>query len=435
MAEALETWFAKTIQYDQRPPQAAWHFPVHLAICFISTALPLGKKIRLFLILPVVLYNTLIQITYTTGAVKDDYFNALRFLIFTLTFVDHLIIGPTIKGEEARYIRSSPPSPPSPPQQNGTHDKIKPKASHHDGQALSECNTFRERLIWTTRLFTTWRGMGWNWQINKLPANPDVHLLRGQAALRHLRRLAKYYIRHAMCLYIMTFTQTLLARQWGDDTNWRWQKLALDILLIWSAQLWMIDSSKFMHHMLATLTLTTNLCSPSDWPPLWGKISNAWSVRQVWGEAYHQFFRRTFEVYSNLFASALGLRKGSFASRYTKLYASFFVSTLIHWWFSFCGAADEQGNFRYFMSQAVIISFEDFVRWAWRGATGRKESDALTRFEKIFGHVWTFCWFTYSMPIQVFFEMGTIEPLPIELDLRDLGRRHALMLIQRGGVW
>ena len=146
MAELLENWMARVIPYGQRPPQPAWHLPVHIAICFLSTALPLGKRVRAFFILPIVLYNTLLRITYTTGAQKDDYFNAMAFLIFTLNFMDHLVVSPLIKGEDARYIGSE-----------RTQDLSKPKPSRHDGQALSDCATSQERLIWTARLLTNWR--------------------------------------------------------------------------------------------------------------------------------------------------------------------------------------------------------------------------------------------------------------------------------------
>jgi hypothetical protein len=88
----------------------------------------------------------MLPITYTTGAQKDDYFNAMAFLIFTLNFVDHLVVSPLIKHEDARYIGSEK-----------TQDISKPKPSEHDGQALSDCADFQERLIWTARIFTNWR--------------------------------------------------------------------------------------------------------------------------------------------------------------------------------------------------------------------------------------------------------------------------------------
>ena len=276
--------------------------------------------------------------------------------------------------------------------------------------------------------------MGWNWQINKLPANPDVRSSRAQAIWGHLRRLNRYFMRRSILLCTLSFARAALQikQQSIDDrelSNWltQLQIMGLKVVVIWSAQVWTMDMSKIMNHALATITIALRLCSPADWPPLWGNLTDCWCVRQVWGETYHQFFRRTFDLYSNLFASSLlKLRKGSFASRYTKLYAAFFISTCIHWWFSFCGAADEQGNLEYFMGQAVAISVEDLVRWCWRNATGRNQSDELTKFERLVGYVWTFCWFTYSMPIQPFFDMGTIQTLPIEWDTSELGRKFAL---------
>ncbi|KAF2166715.1 hypothetical protein M409DRAFT_22771 [Zasmidium cellare ATCC 36951] len=430
LVQSLERLFASLVPYGNRPLQPAWHFPVHLAICILTIALPVGKQARLLVVLPAVLYSTFSRIAYTTGAVKDDYFNAMQFLVLTLNFVNHLVLRPYLTGKEARYMSSG-----SSRARNNLKEKVEEQRttdsrlqdSRLQGKALSECTTFAQRLGWTVRLLTTFRGIGWNWQIKKIPENPDLDLSNGQAAVRHFRRLISVLVLHAVYLYIMTFTGTLQTRMRSRDDSPAWQRLLLHTLFTWSVQLWMIDSSKIIYHGLAATTLALKMQSPSDWPPYWGPFSDCWSVRTVWGDSYHQLFRHTFDNYSNLLVSLLDLSRGSFASRYTKLYTSFFVSVVIHWWFSFCAAPDEQGSFWFFMSQAVIISVEDAGRWAWRAVTGRNENDELTTFERVFGYVWTFCWFTYSWQIEIHFQMGTVEPMPFEPDLRGMASRHALL--------
>lgn len=429
MREAINAWFEPYLpDYDSRLQQPGWHLPLLIATCFGTCIFQLDHRLRLYYVFPVVVFMTAIRIVCTTGSVTGDFSNALIFLLMTLSFADHLVIEPA-REREARLLNSpkGPRSGPSAAVQRFKHIGAK-------GVALEDCTSVKERVYWAASLFTTWRGIGWNWQVRKIPSNPDIGLTNRQAAIQHLLRAAKYFVRKTAALYLINFANTLRIRNSGLENEDRIYTVLIETIFVWATQIRMFDSFKSLYSSAAAVTIFLGICLPAEWPPLTGKLGNAWSVRQVWGQVWHQLFRRTFELYSGLLVSALGLRKGSFASRYTKLYASFAISALIHLWLCFCAAPDEMGHFSFFMSQAVVITLEDFVRFVWRETGGRKQSDPITRFEKLVGYVWTFVWFTYSSRemMQAFVERGMVVPDKLlEPSVWDLGRIHALLFLQQ----
>lgn len=84
--------------------------------------------------------------------------------------------------------------------------------------------------------------------------------------------------------------------------------------------------------------------------------------------------------------NVLGLRKGSFLSRYSQLFVAFAVSGAVHAGASILvhGAFEDDGAMRAFLFQAVVIMVEDHVvmlgkRWGCRDCVGWR----------VVGFVWT----------------------------------------------
>jgi hypothetical protein len=80
-------------------------------------------------------------------------------------------------------------------------------------------------------------------------------------------------------------------------------------------------------------------------------------------------------------------RSGSNLSFFIQIYATFIISGIVHtpW--------PSTGAFRFFLSQAVAITFEEIVI-ALAARAGLKRSNAFLR---SMGLVWVYCWFVYSL--------------------------------------
>ena len=102
--------------------------------------------------------------------------------------------------------------------------------------------------------------------------------------------------------------------------------------------------------------------------------------------------------------------RGSNRSSYTQLYIAFFLSGLLHF------AADFMmekrmvyRSFKFFLLQAVGITFEDFViyiakrTFRWRGIElkpGKADESWVEAAIRVFGYCWVTLWFCYTLPIH-----------------------------------
>jgi hypothetical protein len=65
--------------------------------------------------------------------------------------------------------------------------------------------------------------------------------------------------------------------------------------------------------------------------------------------------------------------------------------------------APDAGAMRFFLSQAFAITFEDFVIASAKRA-GFKQSNVFLR---CLGYIWVYCWFVYSLPSWMDFEISS----------------------------
>ena len=109
-----------------------------------------------------------------------------------------------------------------------------------------------------------------------------------------------------------------------------------------------------------------------------------------------------FSVHGKFLAHRVfGFTPGTNLSSYTQLYTAFFISGLAH------VPPSDRGTLYFFILQAVAITFEDAVI-ALAARVGLKHSGALFR---RLGYVWVYCWFVYSLPLWVDFQVysGSFE--------------------------
>ena len=90
------------------------------------------------------------------------------------------------------------------------------------------------------------------------------------------------------------------------------------------------------------------------------------------------------------------------------------------------------GEFAFFMQQPIAITVEDFVHWCYRNVTGRRKDDELTPFARLFGYVWIFLWFSYSLPpfVKGLRDTGIICDAIVQTWAFNTGVNHGKVLIQ-----
>lgn len=128
-------------------------------------------------------------------------------------------------------------------------------------------------------------------------------------------------------------------------------------------------------------------------PPVWGRLSDAYTIRRFWGDFWHQTLRRHLTSISDfLVHSLLHMPRGTLIARYCKLIISFFISGALHYPADRAlGISVQESNaITYFLVTALAIMCEDGVQHISKGLGGNKR--------KYFGYVWVVAYMYWMTP-------------------------------------
>lgn len=143
-------------------------------------------------------------------------------------------------------------------------------------------------------------------------------------------------------------------------------------------------------------------------PPIWGRLSDAYSVRQFWGKTWHQTLRRPLTSVSNfIMHDFLRFRKGSLFARYSKLLICFLISGAFHYPADLAlGIPATQSNaITFFATTALVIMLEDGIQHIFHriGGGGSKWSRYL-------GYAWVCCYLYWLTPAWGFPAARVVRP-------------------------
>ncbi|CEI65992.1 hypothetical protein FVEN_g4596 [Fusarium venenatum] len=128
-------------------------------------------------------------------------------------------------------------------------------------------------------------------------------------------------------------------------------------------------------------------------PPVWGSLSDAYTIRRFWGDFWHQTLRRHLTSISDfLVHGLLHMPRGTVIARYCKLIISFFISGALHYPADRAlGISVQESNaVTYFLVTALAIMCEDGVQHISKGLGGNKR--------KYFGYVWVIAYMYWMTP-------------------------------------
>ncbi|KAM0354334.1 hypothetical protein ACHAPU_001378 [Fusarium lateritium] len=130
------------------------------------------------------------------------------------------------------------------------------------------------------------------------------------------------------------------------------------------------------------LYLGLNIYPVKMLPPIWGRLSDAYSIRRFWGNFWHQTLRRHLTSLSDFVVhGVLHLPRGLLA-RYCKLILCFFISGALHFPAdkALGISAQESNVIGYFLTTALAIMCEDGVQHISGGVRGS--------WRRYVGYVW-----------------------------------------------
>jgi hypothetical protein len=261
---------------------------------------------------------------------------------------------------------------------------------------------FAKRLVFAVENLWNMRGIGTKMEIATIPPWSSEDLLfvpsRNKELKRHIRNLILSYL--ILDLFanqplpdlemISHKRETLLGRIAEIGTE--------EVIFRFFATLgfWVNTFCviQFINSAVSLFYIGLYLYPIEMTPPIWGKLSDAYSVRQFWGKTWHQTIRRPLVHVSEFFVhTLLNIEKGSLQARYCKLITCFFLSGALHFPADLSlGITSQESNaIQYFLTTALIIMFEDFIQYWFRQLAGGQ-----SKWSTYIGYAWV-CFYMYWM--------------------------------------
>ncbi|KAJ7301479.1 membrane bound O-acyl transferase family-domain-containing protein [Mycena albidolilacea] len=306
----------------------------------------------------------------TTGTFAGDYGLGLSWLTLFWFASDYILLT-----DVQRTLRRLPPAPKEPIEK------------------ASLC----ARTRWAVALFTAPRGVGWAHQPPTLPAAPLAGTPRLAFIVRRLCTAFLLFLLHDAANLHQLWNPMFRAHGpgWRAD-GWGWRAI---VVLAWGVSAY--TAMELAVTLLSVMGVACGLFAPEEWPPLFAP-GEAYTIRRLWGRAWHQLMRRFVSTHGKYLAHCvLRLSPGSNASSYIQLYTAFLISALVHYGAEAMALRIPRGGgaLAFFMLQPCAIMLEDFLIFLARGA-GMKGGTGV----RIVGYAWVWVWVTLTLP-------GWQEPL------------------------
>ncbi|KAI0824502.1 membrane bound O-acyl transferase family-domain-containing protein [Trametes gibbosa] len=151
---------------------------------------------------------------------------------------------------------------------------------------------------------------------------------------------------------------------------------------------------KISYGALTIVAVGTHLWSAEDWPDIYGDLSDAYTIRRLWGRTWHQVLRRHFAHWGNWTVNTLNVPRGTFLSSQVQVHVAFALSGLLHCIGDLVVGKEVFGHsWKFFAANGIAITFEDVVILLARRIGFRH----MTRVTRVVGYVWVCLWFTRSV--------------------------------------
>ncbi|KAA8913168.1 membrane bound O-acyl transferase family-domain-containing protein [Sphaerosporella brunnea] len=255
------------------------------------------------------------------------------------------------------------------------------------------------KLKWAVLIVLNSRGIGWSWEVPKLP--PVVpYKTRLSYLFYSLRQILYCYLLYDLSRSYMTLNYPYFAT-FGVSGTPPAQLPFVPRLLAFASYSAAASSSIYgAYEGLCIIWLLFGAHPEGFNRPIIGQWNECYTVRRFWGRCWHQTLRWPRQSQARPLAyRVFGAKKGSNLSNYTQVFYAFLCTALSHWAGQFSANSTRiwEQTILFFIGQGFGIMFEDFViAMAKRLGVGSRDEAGKrvpARWATLIGRVWTFGWF------------------------------------------
>ncbi|KAF5862107.1 hypothetical protein ETB97_012091 [Aspergillus alliaceus] len=285
------------------------------------------------------------------------------------------------------------------------------------GKAVKEADshspksTLRSRLLWSQNIGFNFRRINTPWQIARLPvfdkANPEYVPSRLKFVLQGILKVCVSFSLLHLCtidpsdprvpgiIEKLSDSKTVLA-PWSHGTSA--QGILTQAIITLSFGIVCRSAITGMYTLAAVLLVALGIYDPAEWPPVFNSLTEAWSLRRLWGTAWHQTLRTLLVSNADFISfSVLRIPSKSLWACYPRLLFAFTVSGFVHMGMdlAFGVPRAQTGAVWFFCLQAVGVIFESLIQSLFRAQIERM-SPVLKR---AIGYAWVALFLLWVTPV------------------------------------
>ncbi|KAJ9138163.1 hypothetical protein NKR23_g8642 [Pleurostoma richardsiae] len=290
------------------------------------------------------------------------------------------------------------------------------------------------KLRWSAALLATPRAVGWNFGSRGLNARREAMKRSGISRGRFIAARILY----AFLAYLAFDAAVVAARTAVVPTGWSWDRSTITeimyIELLMGVTIYSAMRTQF--ETIAAISMSLRLSQPEDWPPVFGDITECYTVANVWGKFWHGYIRQPVLGFSHYIVQVLGIPRRSLVAYGIHLATAFLVSGFCHVisLYVVCSGYLSLGELIFdmtvfFMSQPLAAVIETLVIGLYRRSMvcdeGSRDSGLSSRIvafsqthpllqkvtHRLVGYTWVWCWFVLTgwWFVKAYAAMGITE--------------------------
>ncbi|KAK6351044.1 hypothetical protein TWF718_004218 [Orbilia javanica] len=281
------------------------------------------------------------------------------------------------------------------------------------------------QIKWGLSLVTSHRGIGWNIQVPlqkiKYPCSHVAFIFESMVSVLSI------YLGLYTCGGLCDYMVQVLRKEVDSPYPWVYDLFKngiFQMVVAFMGIFAMVSNSVLIYNLVRMICVTSGIGGDwgkiESWPNMFGDFEDAWSIRNVWGRAWHQNLRRCLTapgerlvdlVFGN--PSKLG-RIPRLIRRYFLVFSAFGVSGLLHSLAVYYGSKTDTMPYKdsiplhmrpgwyvtgyFFYIQPFAITLEDLICWA-TGTSTESKAVKSTKVRWFVGMVYTLAWFTWGTAV------------------------------------
>ncbi|EGD96737.1 acetyltransferase [Trichophyton mentagrophytes] len=167
----------------------------------------------------------------------------------------------------------------------------------------------------------------------------------------------------------------------------------------------MICVQRSFYSLVGFFSVLLGISEPREWPPYFGSLSQAFTLRRTWAVFWQQTNAAKFaSVSSFIVQRVLRISRGTQLYRYARLVSIFAVSASMHVLVDVASGLSltSSGAARFFLTQAFGIMIEDIIIGLYYNFLVKDRSRERYLLEKCVGFVWVGAFMIWSSPAYVY---------------------------------